>query len=92
MDKSFNKFIKFFNKHSEVSFDELRNTFNLEFMDAVEIIKTLSKNQYIISLGDNKYKSTYKAKTLTKSSILSWLCNNWLSIIATVISIIALFK
>lgn len=92
MDKSFNKFLRYFNKHSEVSFDELRNAFNLEFMDAIEVIKTLSKNQYIISLGDNKYKSTYKAKTIRKSSVLSWLFNNWLSIIATIISIIALFK
>lgn len=92
MDKSFNKFVKFFNKHSEVSFNELRNAFNLEFMDTVEVIRTLSKNQYIISLGDEKYKSTYKAKTITKSSILSWLSNNWLSIIATIISIVALFK
>ena len=92
MDKSFNKFVKFFNKYHEVSFDELRNAFNLEFMDTVEVIKTLNKNQYIIPLGDNKYKSTYKAKTITKSSVLSWLFNNWLSIIATIISIIALFK
>ena len=88
MDKSFNKFVKFFNKHSEVSFNELRNAFNLEFMDTVEVIRTLSKNQYIISLGDEKYKSTYKAKTITKSSIVSWLSNNWLSIIATIISIV----
>jgi hypothetical protein len=92
MDKSFNKFIKFFNKRSEVSFDELKDTFSLEFTDAIEIIKTLNKNQYIIPLGDNKYKSTYKAKTITESSILSWLYNNWLSIIAIIISIIALFK
>lgn len=92
MDKSFNKFIKYFNKRSEVSLDELKNAFNLDFMETVEIIKTLNKNQYIISLGDNKYKSTYKAKTLTKSSVLNWLCNNWLSIIATMISLIALFK
>lgn len=92
MDKSFNKFIKFFNKRPEVSFDELKDTFNLEFVDAIEIIKTLNKNQYIIPLGDNKYKSTYKAKTITESSILSWLYNNWLSIIAIIISIIALFK
>ena len=92
MDKSFNKFIKFFNKRSEVSFNELKDTFNLEFTDAIEIIKTLNKNQYIIPLGDNKYKSTYKAKTITESSILSWLYNNWLSIIAIIVSIIALFK
>ncbi len=92
MDKSFNKFIKFFNKHSEVSVDELMNSFNIGLIDAVEIIKTLHKNQYIIPLGNNKYKSTYKAKTITESSILSWLYNNWLSIIAIIISIIALFN
>lgn len=92
MDKSFNKFVRYFNKHSEVSIDELRSVFKLELVEAVEIIRTLSQNKYIISIGDNKYQSTYKAKTSIKSSLISWISNNWLSVIAIVISIIALFK
>ena len=92
MDKSFNKFVRYFNKHSEVSIDELRSVFKLELIETVEIIRTLSQNKYIISIGDNKYQSTYKAKTYIKSSLISWISNNWLSVIAIVISIIALFK
>lgn len=91
MDKSFYKFINYINKNGTVSLEQLCQDFNLSLVETVEIIKTLCKNQYIIALGNDKYQSTYKAKTYVESSFLSWLYNNWLSIIAIIISIIALF-
>ena len=63
MDKSFNKFVRYFNKHSEVSIDELRSVFKLELIETVEIIRTLSQNKYIISIGDNLNNATIKLAT-----------------------------
>lgn len=92
MDQSFNKFVNYINKNKIVSIDDLETKFKLSPYEAYEIIQTLHKNKYIIALGDNEYQATYKSKTYKKSSFLTWLYNNWLSIIAIIISIIALFK
>ena len=92
MDKSFNKFLKYINKNHIVSLDELESKFKLSTYETYEIIKTLQKNDYIIPLGDDEYQSTYKSKTYKKSSFLNLLYTNWLTIIAIIISIIALFK
>ena len=92
LDKSFYKFLKYINKKKIVSLDEFIKHYNLDVYEAYEIIKILCKNQYIIAIGDNKYKATYKSKNHLKSSFVAWLINNWLSIIAIIISIIALFK
>ena len=92
MDKSFYKFLKYINKKKIVSLDELKNRYNLDMYETYEIVKILCKNQYIVAIGDNKYKATYKSKSHFKSSVVSWIINNWLSIIAIIISIVALFK
>ncbi len=92
MDKSFNKFLKYINKNNIVSLDDFENKFKLNTYETYEIIKTLQKNNYIISLGDDEYQATYKSKTYKKSSFLDWIYANWLSIIAIIVSIIALFK
>ena len=92
MDRSFNKFLKYINEKKIVSLKEFEKHFNLNMYETVEIIKTLCKNQFILPIGDDKYQATYKSKTYFKNSIVSWLINNWLSIIAIIISIIALFK
>ena len=88
LDKSFYKFLKYINKKKIVSLDELKNRYNLDMYETYEIVKILCKNQYIVAIGDNKYK----AKSHFKSSVVSWIINNWLSIIAIIISIVALFK
>lgn len=92
MDKSFNKFLKYLNKEKIVSLENLKDHFNLSMHEALEVIKNLCSNQYAIAIGDSKYQATYKAKNHFKNSIITWLINNWLSIIAIIISIIALFK
>lgn len=92
MDKSFNKFLKYINKNNIVSLDDFENKFKLNTYETYEIIKTLQKNNYIISLGDDEYQATYKSKTYKNSSFLDWIYANWLSIIAIIVSIIALFK
>lgn len=92
MDKSFYKFVNYINKRKIVSLDELESKFKLNSYEAFEITKTLCKNEYIIPLGDDEYQATYKSKTYKKSSFLNWLYKNIISILALIVSIIALVR
>ncbi len=92
MNESFNKFLKYINEKNIISLKDFEKHFHLNNYEVIEIIKTLCQNQYLIALGNDEYQATYKSKTYFKTSVTSWFISNWLSIVAIIISIIALFK
>ena len=92
MDFSYYKYLTYISKNGFTTKDDLKRVFHLCSDDVNEILNTLKENGYIIVLQDYMYYSTYKGKTFLPSALFSWIIQNFLSIIAIIISIIALFK
>lgn len=92
MDFAYLKFLLYINKKEKVSKSELCKHFNISPNDAVKIFSYLKDNDYIVYAGDNCCRSIYKGKHIISFILINWLYKNFLSIIAIIISIIALFK
>lgn len=92
MDFSYIKFLLYINKNEKVSKSQLCKHFNITPSDAHKIICYLKENDYITFCGDTHFYSLHKGKHIIKFLLIDWLSKNALSIIAIIISIIALFK
>lgn len=92
MDFSYFKYLPYINKQDRVSYKDICNKFGIVKSDAQNILITLAKNDYLKHSSDIYYKSTFKGKHFFKSILLEWLFRNLLSIVAIIISIIALFN
>lgn len=95
MDHNSKRILKFLNKNRTMIFSLLK--LSQEFPDIdkdylIEIVDNLKKNGYVKFVGSASIKSTNKGKTYFSSSLINWLYNNALAIVAIIISIIALFK
>lgn len=91
MDLSYIKYLHYINKNNKTFPKDLSKQFNLDLEDARNILKMLENEGYII-YNNPFYNPTFKSKHLIKSIILDWTYHNILSIIAIIISIIALFN
>ena len=91
MDFSYYKYLFFIKNLDIVSYKDLCDKFHLSKADARNILNTLHSNEFIKFYGDTKYSVTFKCKHFIKSIAVKWLFNNFLAIIAIIISIIALF-
>lgn len=92
MDFSYFKYLIYINIEGFTTISDLQSAFNLKNEDIQDILNTLIKNGYVRVFKDFMYFPTYKGKHFILSSTFKWLYNNILSIIAIVISLIALFK
>lgn len=93
MDFNSFKILQEINKYNDlVDTDVILEKVKLPKDDFLEILYELKKNHYIKLPGDAMVETTNKGKTFLSSCILSWLIHNSLSIIAIIISIIALFN
>lgn len=92
MDFSYIKFLLYINKKEHVSKSELCKQFNITPSDAFKIFTYLKDNDYIVYASDTSCRSTYKGQHIIRVLFVNWLLKNFLSIIAIIISIIALFK
>lgn len=92
MDFSYFKYLIYINTQGFTSIYDLESAFSLESEDIENILNTLVENGYVRVFKDFLYFPTYKGKHFLPSAVLKWLYDNFLSIIAIVISIIALFN
>lgn len=91
MDFSYFKYLPYINKQDKISYKNICDKFGISKEDAKNILMTLARNDYLAHSADIYYKTTFKGKHFLKSIVLEWLFRNLLSIIAIIISIIALF-
>lgn len=93
MDYKSYKVLKIINKYSEgTDIDVIRQKTNVPKDDFIEIVEFLLNNNYIKFPNNGYVESTNKGKTYTLNNVKNWFINNSISIIAIIISIIALFK
>lgn len=92
MNFSYYKYLIYIVNHGFTHEEDLKRVFHLTSTDIKNILSTLENNGYILKVHNYMYYPTYKGKTFLLSAICHWLYNNVLSIIAIIISIIALFK
>ena len=93
MDYNSLKILHLLNKFTkEVDSEIILKKSNLPYDDFVEIMNNLNKSDYIRFVGNGFVETTNKGKTFFPNSLIKWIFNNILAIIAIIISIIALFN
>ncbi len=93
MDFNSLKVLHIINKYSdETDIDVIVNKSKIPKDDFVEIMMYLEKHEYIKFTHSGYVESTNKGKTYFSKIFISWIINNFLAIIAIIISIIALYN
>ena len=92
MSFSYYKYLFYINNEGFTTVCDLQSAFHLNDEDIQDILNTLIKNGYVRVFKDFMYFRTYKGKHFIPSAICKWLYDNFLAIIAIIISIVALFK
>lgn len=95
MDFNTKKILKIINKMSKKSYidiDTVVNKSNIPKDDFIEIMDNLFKNDFIKFPNNGYVETTNKGKTYLQTIKFKWFYDNILSIIAIIISIIALLK
>ena len=76
----------------EIEADNGKSVSTSMYDDFIEIMNNLNKSDYIRFVGNGFVETTNKGKTFFPNSLIKWVLNNILAIIAIIISIIALFN
>lgn len=92
MDFSYYRYLVYINIEGFTTIEDMKSAFGLNTEDIQNILNTLIQNGYVRIYKNFMYFPTYKGKHFFLSKLCKWLYNNFLSIIAIIISIIALFK
>lgn len=93
MDLHSYKILKTINKYSdEVDIDIISDKVNIPKDDFVEIVSNLHEEGYLKFPKGGFVETTNKGKTFISNCILSWLSKNIISILALIVSVIALIR